>query len=65
MAQCQREGGLVERLVEAGEGLPGVGGAELGHCQVAAARPVGGVGEVEGTGEISLFLVFFFFSSDK
>lgn len=36
VAQRQREGGLVERLVEAGEGLAGVGGAELGHRQVAA-----------------------------
>lgn len=42
VAQRQRKGGLVERLVEAGEGLPGVGGAELGHRQVAGR--MGGVG---------------------
>lgn len=38
VAQRQREGGLVERLVEAGKGLAGVRGAELGHRQVAAGR---------------------------
>lgn len=36
VTQRQREGGLVQRLVQAGEGLAGVGGAELGHGQVAA-----------------------------
>lgn len=34
VAEAQGEGGLVDGLVEAGEGLPGVDRAELGHCQV-------------------------------
>lgn len=35
VAEAEREGGLVDGLVEAGEGLPGVDRAELGHGQVA------------------------------
>lgn len=44
VAEAEGERGLVDGLVEAGEGLPGVDRAELGHCQVAG----GGQGEKEG-----------------
>lgn len=35
VAQAERECGLVDGLVEAGEGLPGVDRTKLGHRQVA------------------------------
>lgn len=34
VAHGEGERGLVDGLVEAGEGLPGVDGTELSHCQV-------------------------------
>lgn len=36
VAEAERERGLVDGLVEAGEGLSGVDGTKLGHRQVAA-----------------------------
>lgn len=38
VAQGEGERGLVDGLVEAGEGLPGVDGTELGHRQVTGKR---------------------------
>lgn len=49
VAEGERERGLVDGLVEAGEGLAGVGGTELGHRQVTGREAKERQGEEKGS----------------